>query len=354
MYELYRFLRQYIITFKFTNSFTHIRIIMSNTTSISTNITNHKDSKFRLILLRHGQSEWNNSNRFCGWVDVKLTDKGKQQAGQAASLIKQAHLPPDIIFTSKLTRSCQTGQIVANALERPWVDVVRSWRLNERHYGALQGRKKDEVYKEVGKEKYMFWRRAFDGCPPLIDDNNTQESRQREKDNRKNNGYDNDNDNDDNDNNDDNEDQQISAIDERYKFADIAIDKLPKGESLKMVVERVQPYYYDIIKPEIAKGKTVLVVAHGSVVRSLIKIISKVSDEDIQHINIPNGIPLVYEFEFGKKDDQKHGTADNNDRNEDGDRQRQGLNVVGDYYYLDPEAAAKGAQEVANQGLGKD
>lgn len=250
------------------------------------------ESVGRLILVRHGESEWNNLNVFCGWVDVSLTDKGRQQAGNAGKLMKESSygLKPKMIFTSKLSRAIQTSNIIAAQIDRVWIDIVKSWKLNERHYGLLQGRKKSEVLQEVGKEKFMFWRRAYNGCPPSI--------------------------------------SNICAnyIDERY--FDVDPLELPEAESLHMVVNRVEPFFHECIKRRLLKGEDILVITHGSVVRLFIKFLSKVSDNDIQHVNIPNAIPLVYLF----------------DKN---------LEVVDDYVYLDVLAAKLGAKEVENQGLSK-
>ncbi|CCH45441.1 phosphoglycerate mutase [Wickerhamomyces ciferrii] len=240
-----------------------------------------------LIILRHGQSEFNNLNKFCGWLDAKLTDKGKEQAKFASNLIKSSNLKPNYIFTSKLTRTIQTGNLILEDLDRQWIDVTRSWRLNERHYGALQGCDKSEIRSQVGDEQYMFWRRAYDGIPPLIE-----------------------------------KDQEASAIDERYKYE---IDEVPKGESLHMVVDRLKSLLYGDILKKLIERDVVLVVAHGSACRSILKLIKKISDEDIKDINIPNAIPLVM--------------------NVDDD-----LNLIGDEYYLDPEIAKERAAAVAKEG----
>lgn len=244
-----------------------------------------------LILLRHGQSEWNNTNLFCGWTDVKLTPQGEDQAAHSAELLAENLLLPDVVYTSKLTRACQTAYIIAQKLDRMWMAVHRTWRLNERHYGALQGRKKSDVVKEVGKDKYMFWRRGYDGCPPKAC-----------------------------------EKQQAACVtDNRYDFEDVPVDGLPKGESLRMVVERVRPYWENVIRKDLELGKVVLVVTHGSVVRSFIKILSEVGDQEIEQINIPNGVPLVYDVKNG--------------------------HVGKDYYYLDPQIAEERARQVAGEGL---
>lgn len=247
-------------------------------------------AKYKLVLLRHGESEWNSKNLFCGWVDVCLTEKGRRQASDSARLLEKFELAPDVIFTSKLTRSCQTAEIIMDSMKIVWTDVIRSWRLNERHYGSLQGRKKADVLQEVGEETYRYWRRGFYGCPPFISSTS-----------------------------------KYAAIDLRYKYSDVGMKQLPRGESLAMVVERVKPFYEADIKQQMNQGKTVLVAAHGSTVRALIKLISGISDDDIQDINIPNGIPLLYELD-------------------------QDFRPVSEYKYLDPNGAIEGAKQVAGQG----
>lgn len=242
-----------------------------------------------LIILRHGQSEFNNLNKFCGWIDAKLTEKGKEQARFASNLIKQSNLSPQFLFTSKLTRTIQTGNIILEELGLLWLDVEKTWRLNERHYGALQGKDKSSIREKVGDEQYMYWRRAYDGCPPLIDK----------------------------------EDSGTSAIDERYKYV---LDEVPRGESLHMVVDRLKPILYGDIQKELNKRDVVLVVAHGSACRSILKLIKGISDEDIKDVNFPNAIPLVMELD---KD----------------------MNLVKDEYYLDPKIAKERADAVAKEGF---
>jgi len=243
-----------------------------------------------LIILRHGQSEFNNLNKFCGWLDAKLTTKGKDQAKFAANLIKEHGLKPKILFTSKLSRTAQTGNIILEEIDRLWIDVKRSWRLNERHYGALQGCDKSEIRNKVGDEKYMYWRRAYNGCPPLIEKN-----------------------------------QESSAIDDRYKYV---LDEVPRGESLHMVVDRLNPYLMADIKNELIKRDVVLIVAHGSACRSILKIIKGISDEDIKNINVPNAVPLIMELDENMK-------------------------LIKDEYYLDPEIAKERAAAVAREGFNK-
>ncbi|QPG73932.1 hypothetical protein FOA43_001247 [Brettanomyces nanus] len=219
----------------------------------------------QIIILRHGESEWNKSNKFCGWVDIPLSVNGKDQALKSADLIlQQTNMKmPDVCFTSRLTRANQTAEIILDRLNRLYIDTYKTWRLNERHYGALQGRDKTEVLNEFGKEKYMFWRRAFTGCPPLCK-----------------------------------EDAKCRCVDGRY-----AIDtedeqkmglsgELPRGESLKMVIDRLMPYYRLVIEKHLSQGRNVLIVTHGSVVRALLKVLYEIGDDAISHIDIPNGIPI--------------------------------------------------------------
>ncbi|GMG44854.1 unnamed protein product [Ambrosiozyma monospora] len=214
-----------------------------------------------LILVRHGESEWNKNNLFCGWVDVRLSPKGETQARNTAKLIKQFQLKPQICFTSKLTRANQTTNIILDELNELYLDVHKTWRLNERHYGALQGRDKSEVLKEFGEQQYMFMRRAYDGCPPLATPDN----------------------------------DFYSSGDERYTLEreqEPQHQELPKGESLHMTMNRLIPYFENVIEPHLQNGKTVLCVTHGSIVRAMLKYLFDIGDEEISMINVPNGIPL--------------------------------------------------------------
>lgn len=252
------------------------------------------ERQYKIIILRHGQSEWNKTNKFCGWVDIPLSDTGKQQLVKSAQLIKDnTDLRPKSCFTSRLTRSCQTANIILEELNEQYLNIYRSWRLNERHYGKLQGQTKSTVLKQFGEEKYMYWRRAYEGCPPPVEL----------------------------------DDEYSSVNDERYKIdTDIDFEKLPRCESLKLVLERLLPYYTSTIQPELVSHDTILVVTHGSVVRALIKHIYKINDEDIVHINIPNGIPMVITLDTS-------------------------FEPVGNYYYLDPEIAKIELAKVAKQGF---
>lgn len=243
---------------------------------------------YTLILLRHGQSEWNKTNQFTGWVDVRLTDQGKAEAQRGGELLKEAGLLPDVLHTSLLSRAIQTANIALDAVDRLWIPVQRSWRLNERHYGALQGKDKAETLEEFGNEQFMLWRRSFDVPPPDLDD-----------------------------------DSPYSQVnDPRYAGID---GDVPRTESLKIVIDRLLPYWDSAIVPDLQAGKTVLVTAHGNSLRGLVKHLDGISDADIAELNIPTGIPLVYKL------------------GED-------LRPLGPGEYLDPEAAAAGAAAVAAQG----
>ena len=245
---------------------------------------------YELVLLRHGESEWNAKNQFTGWVDVDLNDKGRGEAVRGGELLREADLLPDILHTSVLTRAIQTANIALDAADRAWIPVKRSWRLNERHYGALQGKDKAQTLEEFGQEQFMLWRRSFDVPPPVLPD--------------------------------DSEWSQVG--DPRYADID---GEVPRTESLKLVIDRFLPYWESAIKPDLASGKTVLVTAHGNSLRGLVKHLDHISDADIAELNIPTGIPLVYRL------------------NED-------FTPAGPGEYLDPEAAAAGAAAVANQGKG--
>ena len=242
---------------------------------------------YKLVLLRHGQSEWNEKNLFTGWVDVNLTDKGRAEAQRGGELLKERGILPDIVHTSLQRRAINTANIALDAADRLWIPVKRTWRLNERHYGALQGKNKSEIREEYGDEKFMTWRRSYDVPPPPLDDS----------------------------------DPYSQANDPRY--ADV--ENAPRTECLKDVLGRMLPYWESDIKPDLADGKTVLVAAHGNSLRSLVKHLENISDEDIAGLNIPTGIPLYYELDENFKP-LKPGE------------------------YLDPEAAKDAIAAVANQG----
>ena len=245
---------------------------------------------YTLILLRHGQSEWNKTNQFTGWVDVRLTDQGKAEAARGGELLAEAGLLPDILHTSVLSRAIQTANIALDTADRLWIPVKRSWRLNERHYGALQGKDKAQTLEEFGNEQFMLWRRSFDVPPPPLPA----------------------------------DDPYSQVGDPRYAGID---GQVPDTESLKLVIERMLPYWEAEIVPDLREGKTVLVTAHGNSLRGLVKHLEGISDEDIAALNIPTGIPLVY-------------------------RLGEDLLPLGPGEYLDPEAAAVGAAAVAAQGKG--
>jgi 2,3-bisphosphoglycerate-dependent phosphoglycerate mutase len=243
---------------------------------------------YKLVLLRHGQSTWNKSNQFTGWMDVPLTELGREEGRRAGELLAGSGLLPDIQFTSLLKRAIHTANLTLEMADRDWIDVKRSWRLNERHYGALQGLNKAETLEKYGEEQFMAWRRSFDTPPPALDD-----------------------------------DSEFSqAHDPRYAALG---EDLPRTECLKDVIERMLPYWDSDIKPELAAGKTVLVTAHGNSLRALVKHLDNISDSEIAELNIPTGIPLVYEL---------------------GDDFLPAKRAE----YLDPEAAAAGAAAVASQG----
>ncbi|WP_286957014.1 MULTISPECIES: phosphoglyceromutase [Arsenicicoccus] len=244
---------------------------------------------YTLILLRHGESEWNAKNLFTGWVDVELSDKGRAEAASGGTQLKDAELLPDILHTSLLRRAINTANAALNECDRHWIPVKRSWRLNERHYGDLQGKDKKQTKEQYGEEQFMLWRRSYDTPPPEIADDN----------------------------------EFSQAGDPRY--ADLG-DAMPKTECLKDVVARMIPYWESDIVPDLKDGKTVLVAAHGNSLRALVKHLDGISDDDIAGLNIPTGMPLVYRLDESLKPTVPGGE------------------------YLDPEAAKAAAEAVANQG----
>jgi len=244
---------------------------------------------YTLILLRHGESEWNAKNLFTGWVDVRLSEKGEKEAAVAGDLLRELDLLPDVLHTSLLRRAIHTSQRALNSCDRDWIPVRRSWRLNERHYGALQGKDKKETLAQFGEEQFMLWRRSYDIPPPAIAD-----------------------------------DDQFSQVgDERY--ADLG-SAMPKTECLKDVVDRLLPYWNEEIIPDLRTGKNILVTAHGNSLRALVKHLDGISDADIAGLNIPTGIPLLYEL----------------------DEDFSPIKLGGEY--LDPTAARAAIEAVANQG----
>jgi len=243
-----------------------------------------------LVLLRHGESEWNAKGLFTGWVDVGLSEAGKQEAVNGGRLLEESGIRPDTVHTSVLTRAIQTAHLALEEAGLLWLPVRRSWRLNERHYGALQGKDKAATRREFGDEQFMLWRRSYDVPPPPIAD----------------------------------EDPLSQSGDPRY--AQIPPEARPRTECLKDVVVRMLPYWYDAVVPDLNDGKTVLVVAHGNSLRALVKHLDQIGDDAIAALNIPTGIPLVYELDDAFRPEVPGGR------------------------YLDPEAAAEAAEAVKNQG----
>ncbi len=242
-----------------------------------------------LVLLRHGESEWNAKNLFTGWVDVALTEKGVREAVRGGELMREADLHPDVVHTSLQRRAISTACLALDAADRHWIPVKRSWRLNERHYGALQGKDKKQTLDQYGEEQFMLWRRSFDTPPPPLDDSS----------------------------------EFSQARDPQY--ADLG-EELPRTECLKDVIDRFLPYWESEIVPDLQSGMTVLVAAHGNSLRALVKHLDGISDEDIAGLNIPTGMPLVYRLDESMAP------------------------TVAGGEYLDPEAAAAAAAAVANQG----
>lgn len=242
---------------------------------------------YTLVLLRHGQSDWNAKNLFTGWVDVALSDLGREEATRGGELLREAGIAPDVVHTSLLRRAIMTANLALDAADRHWIPVKRNWRLNERHYGALQGKNKTQIRDEYGEEKFMEWRRSYDVPPPPIE-LGTEFSQD---------------------------------ADPRY-----AGEPIPATECLKDVLERMLPYWDEAIVPDLKAGKVVLVAAHGNSLRAIVKHLDGISDDEIAGLNIPTGIPLVYELDEELRPVKAGGT------------------------YLDPEAAAAAIQAVANQG----
>ena len=243
-----------------------------------------------LILLRHGESEWNAKNLFTGWVDVDLTAKGEAEAARGGSLLVDAGVLPDVLHTSVQRRAIRTAQLALDACDRHWIPVRRSWRLNERHYGALQGKDKKQTLDEFGEEQFMLWRRSYDTPPPPLPD----------------------------------DDEFSQAGDARY--ADLPPELRPRTECLKDVVARMLPYWYDAVVPDLRAGRTVLVAAHGNSLRALVKHLDGISDEAIAGLNVPTGIPLLYRLDGDLRPTTPGGE------------------------YLDPDAAAAAIEAVKNQG----
>ena len=244
---------------------------------------------YKLVLIRHGESTWNLDNRFTGWTDVPLTDLGVEQAKESGRLLKEAGYEFDLAYTSVLKRAIWTLWHCLDVMDRSWLPVLNDWRLNERHYGGLQGLNKTETAKKYGADQVLKWRRSYDTPPPALDA----------------------------------DDPRSERSDRRY--AKLKPEQVPLTECLKDTVARVLPMWNDSIGPAILAGQRVVISAHGNSIRALVKYLDQVGDDDIVGVNIPNGIPLVYELDAE-------------------------LRPIRSYYLGDPEAAAKAAAAVANQG----
>jgi 2,3-bisphosphoglycerate-dependent phosphoglycerate mutase len=243
-----------------------------------------------LIMIRHGESEWNDKGLFTGWVDVRLSERGRTEAARAGQQLAEARLQPEIVHTSVLSRAIETANIALGVADMAWLPVRRSWRLNERHYGALQGKDKAQTRQEYGDEQFMLWRRSYDVPPPPLAD----------------------------------DDPLSRAGDARYRL--LPPELLPRTECLRDVLARMLPYWYDAIVPDLAAGRVTLVVAHGNSLRAMVKHLDGISDADIAELNIPTGMPLVYELDERFQPVQPGGR------------------------YLDPDAAAAAADAVRTQG----
>jgi 2,3-bisphosphoglycerate-dependent phosphoglycerate mutase len=244
---------------------------------------------YTLVLLRHGESDWNAKNLFTGWVDVALSEKGRVEAENGGRMLAEAGLLPDVVHTSVLRRAITTANLALDVADRHWIPVRRSWRLNERHYGALQGKNKKQTLEQFGEEQFMLWRRSYDVPPPALDDRS----------------------------------EYSQVWDPRY--ADLG-PLMPRTECLKDVVARMLPYWETEIVPDLRAGRTVLVAAHGNSLRALVKHLDEIGDAEIAGLNIPTGIPLLYRLDEDLSPTVPGGT------------------------YLDPEAAMTAAAAVANQG----
>ncbi|HJQ44014.1 MAG TPA: phosphoglyceromutase [Jatrophihabitantaceae bacterium] len=242
-----------------------------------------------LILLRHGESEWNQKNLFTGWVDVDLTSAGETEGRRGGELLVEHGLLPDVVHTSLLRRAIRTANLALDVADRHWIPVRRSWRLNERHYGALQGKDKAAIRDEYGDEQFMLWRRSYDTPPPPLPD--------------------------------DDEYSQVGDL----RYANL-LETVPRTECLADVVARMLPYWFDAIVPDLQQGMTVLVAAHGNSLRALVKYLDGLSDDEVVGLNIPTGIPLHYDLDTTTLRPTRAGA------------------------YLDPDAAAAAIEAVANQG----
>ncbi|MBO4391502.1 MAG: 2,3-diphosphoglycerate-dependent phosphoglycerate mutase [Lachnospiraceae bacterium] len=243
----------------------------------------------KLVLVRHGESEWNKENRFTGWTDVELSEKGMEEAKAAGQMLLDAGFDFDVCYTSYLKRAIHTLNNILDTMDRAWLPVIKSWKLNERHYGSLQGLNKSETAEKYGEEQVKIWRRSFDVKPPVLDP----------------------------------ADPRSAVNQEMYRDVDPSL--LPDNESLETTIERVIPYFEEVIKKDMLSGKRVIIAAHGNSLRALVKYFDKMDNESIIGVNIPTATPLVYEFD----DD---------------------FNVIRSYYLGDQEALAKKMEAVANQG----
>ncbi len=246
----------------------------------------------KLVLVRHGESEWNKLNLFTGWTDVELSEKGNQEAAQAGKVLKEEGYDFDICYTSYLKRAIHTLNHILDEMDRNWLPVVKTWKLNERHYGALQGLNKSETAEKYGEEQVKIWRRSFDVKPPVLEES----------------------------------DERAPKNQEMYRGVDP--NELPLTESLETTIERVVPYFESVIKPEMEKGKRVIIAAHGNSLRALVKYFDNMSKDEIMGVNIPTGVPLVYEFD-------------------------ENMNVIKHYYLGDQAAIEAKMNAVANQGSAK-
>jgi 2,3-bisphosphoglycerate-dependent phosphoglycerate mutase len=247
---------------------------------------------FKLVLVRHGQSTWNLENRFTGWTDVGLTEKGVSEAHESGRLLREEGYTFDVAYTSVLKRAIKTLWIVLEEMGLEWIPVHRAWQLNERHYGALQGFNKAEMAKKMGEEQVHIWRRSYDVPPPALEI----------------------------------DDERHPRFDPRY--ADLKPEQVPATESLKLTLERVLPYWHSTLAPAIKSGQKLLVAAHGNSLRAMVKYLDNISDKEIPGLNIPTGVPLVYELD-------------------------ENLKPIKHYYLGDPEAVAKAAAAVASQAKAK-
>jgi 2,3-bisphosphoglycerate-dependent phosphoglycerate mutase len=247
---------------------------------------------YKLVLVRHGESAWNQENRFTGWVDVDLTEKGQSEAHTAAQMLKESGLTFDVAYTSVLKRAIRTLWTIMDDMDLLWLPVIRDWRLNERHYGALQGLNKSDMAKQYGEEQVLIWRRSYDTPPPALEESH----------------------------------EYYPGHDRRY--ANVPKNLLPKGECLKDTVERVMPLWNDILVPEIKSGKRLIIAAHGNSLRAMVKMLDKMPDDEILKFNIPTAIPLVYDLD-------------------------ENLHPIKRAFLADEETLKKAMDSVANQGKAK-